>query len=99
MKITVHKNDDMMTLKPEGTLAGEWVGELRFCWQQNVTAIEPRLVRVDLREVTYVDDAGKELLALMCRHGVELMTADVLMEAVVQEIVREGILIKGVKRV
>ena len=90
MKITVHKDSDKTMLKPAGTLVGEWVGELQLCWQQAVTPSEPRLIRVDLTEVTYVDDAGKELLTLMYHHGVELMTADVLMKAIVEEVMREG---------
>jgi hypothetical protein len=44
-------------------------------------------MKVDLTGVTWVSDEGKELLAMMHRQGAELVTADVLMSAIVAEIV------------
>jgi hypothetical protein len=44
---------------------------------------------VDLAAVTFVDRAGKELLAQMCRRGVALVTRGCLMKAIVEEIETE----------
>ena len=88
MKITTHNNGNVMTLKPEGTLAGQWVSELRTCWQQAVAEIEPRFIRVDLTGVTHTDTAGSELLSVMYCHGAEFMVGDVLMKAIVENIAK-----------
>ena len=41
-------------------------------------------------QVTWVSDEGKELLAMMHRQGAELVTSDVLMSAIVAEIVESA---------
>ena len=89
MKITAYDDDQAVILRPEGVLTGEWVSELLRCWQQAASG-ERRSIRVDLTGVTWVSEAGRELLALIYRHGAELVAADVLMKAIVDEIAKEG---------
>ena len=75
-----------MIFRLEGELSGSWVTELKNCWR-SATAIEsPPDIRVDLTEVTFIDAAGKDLLALMYRHGARFVAADVLTKGVVEEI-------------
>ena len=69
-----------------GRLAGELAPELERCWRQAVAAQKTQSISLDLTEVTFVDDAGKRLLAAMAKAGVELIAADVLMKALVEEI-------------
>jgi len=86
MKITADNNGEMTTFRLEGTLIGEWITELLRCWQQAMASDQRSHIRVDLTGVTYVSDAGKELLGMMYRNGAELVAAGVLMKAVVEEI-------------
>ena len=60
-----------------GRLAGPWVEELRSCWQhQRERAPRTRAI-VDLRDVTFIDEAGERLLADMQNAGAEFVAAGV----------------------
>jgi anti-anti-sigma regulatory factor len=72
-----------------GRLAGEWAKVLEECWRE-FAGTQSTSVRVDLSQVTFVDDAGKRLLVAMAKHGSELIAADVLMQALVDQIA-EGV--------
>ena len=78
-----------MTFRLEGELSGNWVTALKGCWHDEMILESPTSIRVDLTEVTFIDAAGKELLASMYRHGAEFVAADVLTKGVIEEIERE----------
>ncbi|MBV8903264.1 MAG: hypothetical protein JOZ22_06465 [Acidobacteriia bacterium] len=60
-----------------GRLAGPWVDELRSSWLQ-VRQQEPSARPiVDLKDVTFIDEAGERLLAEMASSGAELVAAGV----------------------
>jgi hypothetical protein len=86
LKITNKNGAGVTTFTLEGRLAGAWVNELRSCWEQ---AGEGAAIRVDLTEVSWVSEEGKELLGDMYSHGAELMAANLLMAAIVAEICAE----------
>ena len=86
LRITVHNDPDLLTFQLEGRLAGPWVPELADCWQNTLVRRPTAPVRVDLRAVTFVDAAGKALLADLHRQRAELLAAGCLMKAVVAEI-------------
>ena len=88
LKITTQKNTSGTTLKLEGKLAGLWVPELERCWQRAVAADEP--VKVMLKAVTFIDDAGRGLLAEIHRNGAELVGEGCMTEAIVAEIQEEN---------
>jgi anti-anti-sigma regulatory factor len=88
LKITTDKEAGPTKLKLEGRLAGAWVEELRQTWQQSAAAGEPVGV-VELNEVTFIDVAGKRLLADMHRQGVALTACSGCMtRAITEEILR-----------
>jgi anti-anti-sigma regulatory factor len=89
LRITVHDNLEALTFQLEGRLAGLWVGELEECWRRTVAGRQPA-VHFDLAGVTFIDTAGKALLAAMHRQGAELISADCLTRAIVSEITRQG---------
>jgi len=60
-----------------GRLAGPWVEELRSCWRQSRERAPRAYAVVDLKEVTFIDEAGEELLAEMKSSGVELVATGV----------------------
>ena len=65
-----------------GALAGPWVDELRSSWRQvrgrQARERTPRAHAViDLRDVTFIDEAGEELLREMQSEGAELVARGV----------------------
>ena len=63
LRITVDDKPATLRLQLEGRLAGSDVQVLRECWDN--LARRPKLIRVDLTEVTSVDAAGRGCLADM----------------------------------
>jgi anti-anti-sigma regulatory factor len=86
LRIIEQSAEGSLTLSLAGRLAGEWTPELERCWRETVAAQQPQSVAVDLTEVTFVDHTGKRLLAAMAQAGVELIAADVLLKALVEQI-------------
>lgn len=86
LRITTHENAESLTFQLEGKLAGLWVQELEKCWHNRERREETRAIRFDLTGLTYIDAAGKELLAALYRGGVDLTATGCLMRAVVAEI-------------
>ena len=60
-----------------GRLAGPWVDELRSCWKYARDQAPLARAIVDLKEVTFIDQAGEDLLAEMRSAGAELIAAGV----------------------
>lgn len=60
-----------------GRLAGPWVDELRSCWQQARERAPLARAVVDLKDVSFIDEAGEGLLAEMAGSGAELVAAGV----------------------
>jgi hypothetical protein len=88
LRITVRDNSEALTFQLEGRLAGPWVRELEACWQRTLAGRRRPVVRVDLADVTCINDEGKALLEAMHRQGAELVAADCLTKAVVAEITK-----------
>jgi hypothetical protein len=86
LKITTQAGATRTIFELEGTLAGPWVRELGDCWQQAV--IVDQKVRVMLKAVTFIDGAGRKLLAEMHRQGAELAAEGCMTKAIIEEIMR-----------
>jgi hypothetical protein len=86
LRITIHEEPWSVTFQLEGRLAGRWVQELEECWQRTAQPQDKPSVRVDLAGVTFVDPEGEACLVEMHRQGAELLAADCLTKAVVDEI-------------
>jgi hypothetical protein len=90
LRITVHNGDGATRFILEGKLMGAWALELESCWrQQSLTTGAPRIL-VELTDVIFVDDDGRALLKRMAASGAELVAADVVMKAMVEEITEGG---------
>ena len=85
LKITTGIEDKRTILELEGRLAGPWVQELRDCWQR--TRSDDRQIDVVLKQVTFIDDAGRQLLAEMHRQGAALAAEGCMTKAIVDEII------------
>jgi len=83
LRITVL--DELKTLKLEGRLSGPWVAELEKCWQR-MTGAPRRPLTVDLEGVTFIDEAGKNLLQHMAEQGAALKAAAPLTRCICDQI-------------
>jgi anti-anti-sigma regulatory factor len=86
LRITVHDHPGFLTVQLEGRLAGAWVRELEECWQSTLASQRKPVLRVDLMGVTYIDAAGKKLLAAMHAEGAEFLARGCLNRAMVADI-------------
>ncbi len=85
LRITVREQPDIrITL--EGKLASAWVDELRDVSKDVLAHSQSKDVCLELADVSYVDAAGKKLLAELCRRGVHLVSDDAAMDALVENI-------------
>lgn len=91
LKITVSTEQPGITFTLSGRLVGPWVQELRQCWLM-AASTDPAQCRVDLRDVSFIDEAGTLLLAQMRRDGVALQASGCLMKAIVENLGRPAAL-------
>lgn len=86
MKVHSTASGDQVILLVCGRLADAWVDELKKCWSDARTSRPGRHVSVDLRGVTFIDQAGEGLLRLMHRDGASLLAAGLRNQEVVNQI-------------
>ena len=86
LRITTCDNSGTTRLVVEGRLVGACVGELEKCWRETASAKSPESIQVDLNSVTFVDAAGKQLLAGMHHRGTKFAAAGLLAQDIIEEI-------------
>jgi len=86
LRITTCANAEGTRLIVEGKLAGACVGELEKCWRETASTTSPVSILVDLSSVTFVDAAGKQLLAGMHEQGIRFTAAGLLGKSLIEEI-------------
>jgi hypothetical protein len=89
LKITTSTAGGSEVWELEGKLSGDWAGELKRCWKERSPLTGLRL-QVHLKAVSYVDAAGKLVLAEMYGDGVEIRGGGCMTKAVVDEIARQA---------
>ena len=89
LKVTIKKENSAETWELEGKLSGDWVKELKRFWMERSTPAGDCL-HVHLKAVSYIDLAGRQLLAQMHGRGVEIRGCGCMMKAVVEEITRHA---------
>ena len=87
LKITEHKQGSEITLELEGRLAGPWVDELRETWRR--TAAAGQRVGLVLHQVSFIDAAGKTLLAEIVRSGASITAEGCMTKAIIEEVKQE----------
>jgi anti-anti-sigma regulatory factor len=74
MRITIHEVDKIVTLKIEGRVAEPLIAEFERAWQQLARSLGSKKLSVDLRGVTFMDAAGRHLLAeIHAKTGAEFL--------------------------
>jgi hypothetical protein len=84
LRITVQQDDALWRLHLAGRLEGVWVAETENTWHS--APVSGRPVEIDIREVTWIDEAGRRLLQAMNQAGARFIAKGVAMEALVEEI-------------
>ena len=84
LRVTVQENDTLWRLQLSGRLAGAWVAETENTWRS--APVSGRQVEIDMREVTWIDEAGLRLLQAMNEAGARFIAKGVAMEALVEEL-------------
>jgi hypothetical protein len=84
LRVTVHEDGTLCRLERAGRLGGPWVAETEHAWRSSFC--RDKQVEVDMRQVTAVDDAGRELLSVMHHAGARLIAEGVAMTALIEEI-------------
>ena len=87
LRITLHQDGSKCRLELAGKLCGPEVSETERIWRSAPYSGEE--IEVDMREVTGVDGAGRELLAAMHHAGARLIAKGVWMTALIEEIAGE----------
>lgn len=70
----------------EGALSDGWVEALETSWLEARSQLNGEPLRIDLSDISYVDDRGRELLARMIQSGAKLRATGIMTRAVVEEI-------------
>lgn len=86
LKISTEMSGDDVKLVLEGSFSGPWVAEVESVWQRTSPGQKSRRVRVDLSGVTFVSEEGKQLLEQIWVSGAEIVSSDLLTEALVDEL-------------
>ena len=71
-------------MKLAGRLCGPWVAEAEHAWRSSTC--RGQQIELDMRDLTGVDDAGRELLSAMHVAGVRLVVEGVWMKGLIAEI-------------
>jgi len=75
LRITTTETNSSATLKLEGKLCGPWVHEVQQCWLSVPLGTRHSGLQIDLRDVSYLDDSGKDLLLRIEGEGASLVGA------------------------
>jgi anti-anti-sigma regulatory factor len=85
LKITRRDEKGTAVIQVEGKLAGPWVKELESSWR-SAAAEQTTPVRVDLTAVSFIDEAGEDLLRTMHGEHVELKARGCFTTCLIQSI-------------
>lgn len=84
LRVTMHDHGTVCRLELAGRLEGPWVGETEHAWR---SMLRPdKQIEVDLRQLTGIDDSGRELLSAMDQAEASLIGEGVWMKALIEEI-------------
>jgi len=90
LRVTVQDDEQGATFKLEGKLAHEWVAEAEKAWRTCCEPPRQKRIVVDLCGVSFVDDAGRDLLVRMHSAGAKLVGTSLMTSALIEEICSES---------
>src|SRR5215831_14448127 len=86
LRITIVNAGRSATFKMEGKLCSEWVTEAERAWAEFAKVLRDERAIVDLCSVSFVDQAGQELLVKMHAAGAKLIGTGPMSGALIEEI-------------
>jgi len=87
LRIMIHEDNKVCKLELAGRLEGPWVAETEHAWRASLGA--DRKIEMNLRQLTGIDDAGRDLLATIQRAGACLIVEGVWMTALLDELISQ----------
>ena len=89
LKISVKDEDPQkrILLELEGRLVGPWVAELERCWEGARNQVSSEVIVVRLANVSFIDDAGRELLKKISDAGSKLEGEGCMVRAIIARII------------
>ena len=84
LRITIHEEGKVCRLELAGKLEGPWVAETEKTWRASLRP--DRKIEIDLRQLTSVDNAGRDLLAALHRSGACFIAEGVWMTALLGDL-------------
>ena len=84
LRITIHEDGKVCRLELAGRLEGPWVAETENAWRASLRP--DRKIEVDLRQLTGLDNAGRDLLAAIYLEGACLIVEGVWMTALIGDL-------------
>ena len=73
LRIRVREEVKKGRIQAAGKIAGPWVAELENTWRS--VQAPGKEIEIDLKDFTYVDEAGRQLLSRMRQQGAHLVDA------------------------
>jgi outer membrane protein len=86
LRITIEQKPGKTSLTVEGKLAGPWVSALEQSWKDLRDSSSGKSLSINLCGVSFIDAAGKALLAEIHQQGAKLVAEGCLNQAIVREI-------------
>jgi len=84
LRITIHEDDKVCRPELAGKLEGPWVGETEKAWR--ASRRPGQKIEIDLRQLTSVDNAGRDLLAAFHQSGACFIVEGVWMTALLGDL-------------
>lgn len=84
LRITIREDGKVSRLELAGKLEGPWVAETEKAW--HASRRPDQRIEIDLRQLTSVDDSGRDLLAAFHRSGACLIVEGVWMTALLGDL-------------
>ena len=84
LRITIHEDGTECRLELAGRLEGPWVAETEKAWRASLRPDQK--IEIDLRQLTSVDNAGRDLLKAFYRSGACLIVEGVWMTALIGDL-------------
>jgi hypothetical protein len=88
LRITTHEDSKGCRLELAGKLEGPWVAETEKAWRASVRPDQK--IEIDLRQLTSVDNAGRDLLATFHRSGACFIVEGVWMTALLGDLTSQS---------
>jgi hypothetical protein len=84
LRITIHEEGKLCRLELAGKLEGPWVAETEKAWRASLRPDQN--IEIDLRQLTSVDGAGRNLLTAFHQSGACLIVEGVWMTSIIGDL-------------